>query len=134
MISPYEVSQDLILLLDRIKQHTLALAEERGLTRVQLLALYLIDQHGELAMQQTAGMLHCDASNVTGIVDRLVGQDLILRQENTQDRRVKTLRLTPKGIQLIESVKEALPHLLGCDTLTANERDTLHQLIKKLVI
>ncbi|HSX28259.1 MAG TPA: MarR family transcriptional regulator [Candidatus Saccharimonadales bacterium] len=131
-ISTQQVAQDLFQLLDRVKICALSLAEAQGLTRVQLFALYSISLHGELAMRQAADVLHCDASNVTGIVDRLVNQQLITREENVRDRRTKNLRLTDKGTQIVHTLQEALPAKLNCEKLSAEERQTLHRITEKL--
>ena len=48
-------------------------------------------------MRDLADLLHCDASNVTGIVDGLERRGLITRQPDPGDRRVKNLILTPEG-------------------------------------
>ena len=42
-------------------------------------------------------MLICDASNVTGVVDKLEARGLVARQPDPQDRRVKMLAVTDAG-------------------------------------
>jgi MarR family transcriptional regulator, organic hydroperoxide resistance regulator len=54
-------------------------------------------------MSSLAGMLFCDASNVTGIVDRLEARGLIERRPSPKDRRVKLLVLTEEGARVRES-------------------------------
>jgi DNA-binding MarR family transcriptional regulator len=127
-----QVCDDLMLLIGRVKSCVLSIAEGQGLTRVQLLALYAIDQHGDMAMGQIATILMCDASNVTGIVDRLVAQDLLVRHEGAQDRRRKTLQLTDKGKQMVENLKAELPSQLGCSKFSAQESEVLHTIVGKL--
>jgi len=68
---------------------------------MQIHALYAI-KHGDVTMGRVAETLHCDASNVTGIVDRLVAGQFITRQEGELDRRTKTLQLTAKGHRAID--------------------------------
>jgi DNA-binding MarR family transcriptional regulator len=48
-------------------------------------------------MNALAGLLHCDASNVTNIADRLEAAGLVERRAAEYDRRVKTLVLTAHG-------------------------------------
>ena len=131
-LSPQQVCQEILQLLDCVKVSILALAETQGLTQVQLIALYFIDQRGDLAMGQVADVLHCDASNVTGIVDRMVVQGLVVRQESTKDRRTKKLQLTAKGKQVVAALHAALPGKLHCDSLSATERTTLHTIVQKV--
>ncbi len=107
------------------------LAELNGLTTIQLYALSALNKQGS-SMGHLAHTLHCDASNVTGIVDRLSALNLITRQENPLDRRVKTLQLTAKGHQILSTITKELPGRLNCTVLTESERFTLHQLITKL--
>ena len=42
----------------------------------------------------------CDASNVTGMVDKLEARGLIARQAAESDRRVKMLAVTERGREL----------------------------------
>ncbi len=53
-----------------------------------------------MAMRALANTLSCDASNVTGLVDRLEERGLVVRRPSAQDRRVKELQLTPAGSRL----------------------------------
>jgi MarR family transcriptional regulator, organic hydroperoxide resistance regulator len=84
-------------LMQAHKPRFMALAQELGLTPVQLHALRLIEPGVEVPMSSLAGKLFCDASNVTGIVDRLEGRGLIERRPAEHDRRVKLLVLTASG-------------------------------------
>ena len=53
-----------------------------------------------IPMGRLAETLSCDASNVTGLVDRLESRGLVARQASPADRRVKVLVLTPTGARL----------------------------------
>jgi DNA-binding MarR family transcriptional regulator len=48
-------------------------------------------------MSEIAGFLHCDPSNVTGIVDGLEAKGLAERRPSERDRRVKLIELTAAG-------------------------------------
>jgi DNA-binding MarR family transcriptional regulator len=62
--------------------------------------LHLIEPDRPLPMGRLAGTLACDASNVTGLVDRLESRGLVRRRASDDDRRVKVLDLTPRGSRL----------------------------------
>lgn len=128
------ICQDILSLLGRFKQEMMHIADERGLTPVQLAALYMLEQHGELAMGKVAHVLHCDPSNVTGIVDRLVAHKFVSRQECPTDRRTKTIALTDDGRAIVKEIMKVLPGRMGCDKLTEAERQALHSAVLKLVI
>jgi MarR family transcriptional regulator, organic hydroperoxide resistance regulator len=68
-----------------------------GLSFAQAHALRLLDPDEPMPMSALAERLFCDASNVTGIVDRLEGRGLIERRPAEHDRRVKLLVLTAEG-------------------------------------
>jgi MarR family transcriptional regulator, organic hydroperoxide resistance regulator len=84
-------------LMQANKPRFMALAQELGLRPMQLHALRLIEPGVEVPMSSLAGKLFCDASNVTGIVDRLEARGLIERRPAEHDRRVKLLVLTDAG-------------------------------------
>ena len=83
-------------------RHDFARLAERnyGLSGAQMHTICLLDPAAPAAMNA----LSCDASNVTGIADRLVAQGYIIRQDSPADRRVKMLALTPKGVKLREKI------------------------------
>jgi DNA-binding MarR family transcriptional regulator len=51
-------------------------------------------------MGEIAAVLHCDRSNVTGIVDSLEERGLARRTPSENDRRVKLIALTVEGRRL----------------------------------
>jgi DNA-binding MarR family transcriptional regulator len=60
-------------------------------------AMALANLRSPAPMRDLAEWLHCDASNVTGIVDGLERRGLVTRQSSPTDRRVKHLVLTEEG-------------------------------------
>src|SRR5438045_5870604 len=75
-----------------------------GLSFSQAHALRLLDPKTPMPMSALAERLFCDASNVTGIADRLETRGLVRRQSAEGDRRVKALTITPAGIALRKRV------------------------------
>ena len=76
------------------------LAADLRLSPAQCHVLHLIEPDRPLPMGQLAETLACDASNVTGLVDRLESRGLVRRLPSTADRRVKVLVLTRTGSRL----------------------------------
>src|SRR4249919_4407020 len=76
------------------------LAAELQLSPAQCHVLHLIEPGRPIPMGQLAETLACDASNVTGLVDRLESRGLVRRRASEGDRRVKVLELTPTGARL----------------------------------
>ena len=79
-----------------------------GLTFAQAHALRLLDPELPLPMSALAERLFCDASNVTGIADRLESRGLVERRSAEGDRRVKALTLTTDGVELRTQVMEIM--------------------------
>ena len=71
-------------------------------------ALRLLDPEEPMPMSALADRLFCDASNVTGIADRLEARGLVRRRSSEGDRRVKALTITPKGMKLRKQVVELM--------------------------
>ena len=75
-------------------------SDEFDLSPIQCHVLHLIEPDRPLPMGRLADTLSCDASNVTGLVDRLEARGLVERRPSDDDRRVKQLQLTPAGSRL----------------------------------
>jgi len=82
-------------------------------------------------MSSLAGHMGCDASNVTGIADRLEARGLVRRETGT-DRRIKLLALTPEGEKVRDQVRKRLSETSPAGTLSDAERRTLKQLLLKM--
>lgn len=126
------ICDDIMTLVSTCKRHLNQIAKDNSLTSIQLFALRAISE-GNNTTGKIAQILHCDASNVTGIVDRLTLLELVTRKESPQDRRVKTLQLTKQGETMLEDALKSLPSKLGCDRLTLHEAESLHSIITKLI-
>lgn len=84
-----------------------ALAAELELSPAQCHLLNLVADQ-PMPMGQLAGAMSCDASNVTGLVDRLESRGLLQRSQSADDRRVKVLTLTPLGERLRSALLERM--------------------------
>lgn len=131
-VTPATVCQELLDLIKKFKIYMGQIAEQHGLTTMQLHALHAV-AHGYVTMGKVAQTMHCDASNVTGIVDRLTALGLVTRQEDPHDRRVKSLQLTSRGKAILQQVVEELPERLGCSRLNQQELTSLHTTVMKLI-
>lgn len=110
------------------------LAEQRyGLTPIQLHTLCLLSPTASMPMNTISCQLACDASNVTGIADRLTAQGLVTRQDDPQDRRHKLIALTVRGQELRAKVMQDLQTLAppGFTHMTTSERQQLEALLMK---
>jgi DNA-binding MarR family transcriptional regulator len=110
----------------------MALAAEYELSPPQLGALKALDPEHPVAMSELAGILGCDNSNVTGIVDRLEYRGLVERRPAEHDRRVKLLALTDEGRELRTSIGDRLhapPREL--ETLSQADQRALRDILQR---
>lgn len=108
-----------------------AAAAHHGLTSTQAKVLAQLD--AALPMRALATLLVCDASNVTGIVDRLEARELVRREPDLTDRRVKNVVATDSGREIIRRVREEMQATHGAlDTLTTAESALLYTLLGRL--
>ncbi|GGS12253.1 MULTISPECIES: MarR family winged helix-turn-helix transcriptional regulator [Streptomyces] len=108
-----------------------AAAAQHGLTSTQARVLAQLD--GPVPMRGLATLLVCDASNVTGIVDRLEARELVRREPDPADRRVKNVVATDAGRDVIRRVREEMQAMHGAlDTLDEAESATLYALLGRL--
>ena len=80
---------------------------ELNLTLAQLKCLHFIYFGGATNLIKLAKALNVTPPNVTGIINRLVMQQLVRREENPEDRRAYILSMTEKGTALIEGLRES---------------------------
>lgn len=116
------------------KGHMLETAAAFELSPPQMWALRHLEPGRPLPMSALAELLHCDNSNVTGIVDRLESRGLVERRPAAHDRRVKHLVVTEAGAAVRDRVGERMSTPPpGFERLTADEQRRLAALLRKLV-
>ena len=81
---------------------------ELDLTPPQAFLLRELDPERPAQMGELAETLTCDASNVTGLVDKLEARGLIERRADPRDRRVKMVALTDSGTALRSRLLERM--------------------------
>jgi DNA-binding MarR family transcriptional regulator len=113
------------------KRLVMALAKEHNLTPQQHSALWALAPGQRLAMSELADVLMCDASNVTGIVDKLEARGLAQREQG-EDRRVKVLVLTAAGEKLREEMVARIHQVpRWISELSRDDQRTLRDLLKR---
>jgi DNA-binding MarR family transcriptional regulator len=109
-------------------------ATQFELSPVQCHVLHLIEPGRPLPMGRLAETLCCDASNVTGLVDRLEARGLIQRQASAGDRRVRVLTLTPAGSRLrTQLLRQMTARSLPLSKLSLDQQKTLVRILESLV-
>ena len=76
------------------------------LPQFDVMATLARDENG-MTMTELSRRLMVSNGNVTGIIDRLAAEKLVLRQAPASDRRAYIVRLTPKGVQQFSAIAKA---------------------------
>src|SRR5579871_5291988 len=90
------------------RAHLPTLAADLELSPAQCHVLHVIEPGAGVAMGRLADRLACDASNVTGLVDRLESRGLVRRRPSDEDRRIKVLQLTAAGLRVRDLLVERM--------------------------
>lgn len=110
------------------------LAEKNyGLTGAQMHALCMIQPEAPSAMNAISCQLGCDASYITGIIDRLAARGYLERKDDPADRRIKMIVLTKSGVELRTRIIKDI-FKLESETLkylSAHERSQLRKMLAK---
>jgi len=116
------------------REHLPSLGQEFELSPVQCHVLHLIEPERPLPMGRLAETLGCDASNVTGLVDRLEARGLIERRPSADDRRVKVIQLTPTGSRLrAQLLRRMTGGSCPLSRLSRNQQRSLVRILEVLV-
>lgn len=111
-----------------------AACQEFDLTLPQAHLLRSLTPATPMKMNGLAEALDCDASNITGLVDKLEVRGIIQRQSERGDRRVKMIALTQTGIRfrakLLERLSQPSPSITR---LSLTDKKALLRIAKQMV-
>ena len=104
------------------------------LTLAQGRCLRMIKRHGNCTLRELSGHLGVRPSTASELVDRLVREDLVRREQDTQDRRTVRLALAPKGQRWFAKHRaERRKHLhIFLDRLTEPQRKAMLKALETL--
>jgi DNA-binding MarR family transcriptional regulator len=126
-----EATELLVEVLHLQKRRFHAAAKEYGLSPQQAATLSYLTPDEGIPMSALAELLMCDASNVTGIVDKLEARGLAKRDQGA-DRRVKVLKLTSDGETMRLAMREQLltpPDWIA--NLSRDDQRALSEILKR---
>jgi len=134
-----ELVECVLQLTDRVFRELLPLIPKEvlqfDLTMPQLKVVLLIFMNGPMRMSDIARGLGMSLATATGVVERLVERDTVLRESQPQDRRVVLCSLTEKGQQLTDvlwqSARQRARELLMA--MTPSRLRSLDEVLKALL-
>ncbi|MGB9803011.1 MarR family winged helix-turn-helix transcriptional regulator [Desulfofundulus sp.] len=98
-----------------------------------LMELYHAGEQG-LPLSELGQRMLVSRANITGLVDRLERDGLVIRVVDPKDRRVIRAQITPRAVQLLHGVlplyNDLINRAISC--LNREEKETLIHLLVKL--
>lgn len=103
---------------------------------VDFSVLSLIAHNPGITSRQLCSALNIQPPNLVGMVNTLEKRALVMRQPHPHDGRAVGLHLTPSGRKMARNAEQTASRLEADATarLSASERKTLMQLLKKIYI
>lgn len=113
--------------LAHVIQDFMHFMHQTGLSRPQIHALLHIFHAGDCPVSDIATLMDTSPAAASQLVERLVRHGLVQRAEDPRNRRIKRLRLTPRGLKLIQdgvTSNRSLVELLA--SMPAHHRQVVH--------
>lgn len=129
-----EASLNIARTADRFGICFARLFREYGLTPSQYNVLRILRGEGQpLPILEVADRMLTAVPGITGLIDRLEGMGLLVRERSTEDRRVVFVAITPKGLELLARLDEpeAALHKRLLGHLSPAELRELSRLLEK---
>jgi MarR family transcriptional regulator, organic hydroperoxide resistance regulator len=114
-----------VFLYAESRRVTRSVAEQYGLTGSQLLVLNMLGPKGRVSLSDLSERIRAKNSTVTGIVDRMERDGVVLRRRSEEDRRVVYIELTAKGRKLADGATIDPMHLFRALLEDLPHRDAL---------
>ena len=87
------------------KSFTRAIREKTNLNPGSLYVLGILTRHGLMSMSEIGCKLDMPKPHITGLVDRLIAENLVERLYDSSDRRIVNVQITEKGVADFSSIK-----------------------------
>lgn len=138
---PTEIKPEIDSILEAIlylytesRRLTKELARQVDLTGPQLTVLKMLEGLGDLSLSELSERIRAQNSTVTGIIDRMERESLVVRTRSTEDRRVVKIKLTDKGSRIARAIAvEPMEIFRGAlDGLSAGETRDLLKILTKI--
>lgn len=128
------IVEAVIYLYTESRRITKDLARAYGMTGPQVTALKLLEGFGDLSLSALSEQMSAKNSTITGLVDRLEREALVVRGRSPTDRRVTLIRLSDKGRSLAAEIPVTAMEIFAnaLRSLDTEERDQLRRLLRKL--
>jgi DNA-binding MarR family transcriptional regulator len=128
------ILEAIVYLYTESRRVTKEVARRVDLTGPQLTVLKMLEGLGDLSLSELSERIRAQNSTVTGIIDRMEREGLVVRARSTEDRRVVHIRLTEKGARIAREIAvEPMEVFRGAlESLSAGEMRDLLRILTKI--
>jgi MarR family transcriptional regulator, organic hydroperoxide resistance regulator len=98
------ILEAIVYLYTESRRVTKEVARSADLTGPQLTVLKVLEGVGDLSLSGLSERIRAQNSTVTGIIDRMEREGLVVRARSTEDRRVVHIKLTEKGARIARAI------------------------------
>jgi len=129
-----QVLEAVIYLYTESRRITKELARRAELTGPQLTVVKMLETVGELSLSDLSDRIRAQNSTVTGIIDRMEREGLVVRARSAEDKRVVRIRLTEKGERIAREIPVEPMEIFrsALASLSATEARDLVRILTKL--
>jgi DNA-binding MarR family transcriptional regulator len=128
------ILEAIIYLYTESRRITKELARRAELTGPQLTVVKMLETVGDLSLSDLSDRIRAQNSTVTGIIDRMEREGLVVRARSTEDRRVVKIKLTEKGERIARDIPVEPMEIFrsALSTLTLAETRELLRILTKI--
>jgi MarR family transcriptional regulator, organic hydroperoxide resistance regulator len=132
----HSILEAIVYLYTESRRVTKEVARRAELTGPQLTVLKVLEGVGDLSLSELSERIRAQNSTVTGIIDRMEREGLVVRARSTEDRRVVHIRLTEKGGKIARdiSVEPMEVFRSALEVLSPGETRDLLRILTKIAL
>jgi MarR family transcriptional regulator, organic hydroperoxide resistance regulator len=128
------ILEAIVYLYTESRRVTKEVARTAELTGPQLTVLKVLEGVGDLSLSELSERIRAQNSTVTGIIDRMEREGLVVRARSTEDRRVVNIQLTEKGARIAREIAVEPMEIFrsALESLSAGEMRDLLRILTKI--
>ena len=130
------ILEAIVYLYTESRRVTKEVARRADLTGPQLTVLKVLEGVGDLSLSALSERIRAQNSTVTGIIDRMEREGLVVRTRSTEDRRVVHIQLTEKGARIAREIAVEPMEVFrsALESLSAGEMRDLLKILTKIAL
>ena len=108
--------------------------DEIGLTYTQYITMLVLWNGDNIPVNELGKRLYLDSGTITPLLKKLEGKELVERIRDTNDERAVLVRVTLKGLELKNSVRNIPEKILAETGVPAEEANNVLEILKSILV